>query len=223
MSTLPAPLPEHIAREMNARYDALHAQFKLAARESAGTDKSVDAEPKRCRCKTPLPTELGDVWICGTCEEPLKVGDDDKPYRRFPGDLDTPDMLVGRKILEEAAAAKAEMLAMITQLPKQEQQRLMKLRGPKFHKTAKRMITAHARIKAVTQGDPTAGMGPNQRRRLRRMSAELADVVDETIRSHAELEALERANNVAGTDPVIDLIDAVLEHDNVPGIEPPAK
>lgn len=183
MSATPVPLPDAVERKIMARYDELHAQFKLAARESAGKS-TPDPEAKgRCLCKTPLPTEQGDVWICATCSEPLKIGDDGKPYRRIPGDLDSPEQIASRTILEQANAAKAEMLEMINRLPKREQERLMKLRGPKFHKTAKRMIAHHERIKATLAGDPTAGMGPNQRRRLARQAGELADVVDETIRN----------------------------------------
>lgn len=177
-----SPLEEEAAdRRGRALANRFYLEWiKPTAQESVGTvDRAAPQALQFCACKTPLPKhhERG-VYLCATCGQDLRTDQEGKPYRRFPGDLDTPEQLASRNVLEVAAKSKAEMLELVNSLPADKQRRLLALPQRKFEKTARQMIRVHEAVKAH-DADRMATIGPNARRRLQRKANELADIVDQ--------------------------------------------
>lgn len=128
-----------------------------------------------CQCRTPMPNKTPNGYQCRRCKQPLRTDPDGNPYRRIRGDLDTPDQVAARKVLEVAELSKEEMRGLVSQLPPEQQRRLYALPKKRFDKVARKMIRLHL----ITRDVPPPSPGPNTQRRLDRKARSFAEIVDQ--------------------------------------------
>lgn len=180
----------HVADPQTVRERVLERAWDLACSEAGPpiAGKRTDAyERSTCACRVPEPVKFTPTSAaCTICKASLNVDSEGDPYRRWPGDLTTPEMTNARL----AKHARAEMMGVVQRLPATERKRLEALarkHPAQFESEARRIIHASEDM----QRDALE-RHPNTARRARKQLLELADVADAVI--------AERARRASGAD-----------------------
>ena len=116
-------------------------------------DRRSDYVPSKCTCEAPTPIQTNEygngepaTYKCIHCGEALNGDTKDDPFRRWPGDLVSGDVLEARYRQKEPE----ELKYFVTLLPAVEQRRLKKLKGEKWRIAARQAVLRM--LKAKQQG-----------------------------------------------------------------------